>query len=792
MEEEKKSEILIVEDEVLIAADLESRLKSLGYAVPGKALSAENALNLVEKVLPDLVLMDIVLKGAIDGITAAEIIRDKWGVPVVFLTAYADTDRLEHAKLTYPFGFILKPFQDRDLKITLEMALLTARVDRERRQAEEDLKKYEQIVSSTRDGIACLDRQYRYQIVNRTYEDYSGIRTNELVGKTISDYWGEDVFTRVIKENFDRCLRGETVRYRAWFDYSAVGRRYMQITYFPLIGEKGEVEGVVSNACDITDRKHAEQAMAKGENRYRRLFDSATDEIFLLTEGGRIVDVNEAACLAKGRSREEMLSLDISAVDPNYNQPEFDKFWHNRPHDKSIVFETSHRRRDGSTYPVEVSGLAFSEDGRRYFYGIARDITERKRAEEALKLQEYEREKTIEILNLINHSRSIADLSRAVTETLHSWLKMDAVGLRLKEGDDYPYYVTKGFPEEFLQTEMYLCARDLGGQLLRDEIGNPVLECMCGNIISGRFDPSLPFFTEQGSFWTNSTSEFLATTSTDDRQGRTRNRCHGEGYESLALIPLKPGNEPLGLIQLNDRGKNRFTPHLIAMMERIADNIAIAVARQIAEERTRIALREKEVLLKELHHRVKNNMQVIISLMNLQAGKIEDAELKNAFWESQSRIQAMAVVHEILHQSENLARIDLAGYLSRLCESIRKSHYSIRCNPVIDHKFDPIELKLEKSYPIGLIVNELLSNAMKHGFAEKGEGRVTVLGIRESADKIKLVVEDDGAGLPDGFDWQKATTLGLQIVRTLGEDQLGGSIKLATGPGTRWEIIFPL
>ena len=197
-------------------------------------------------------------------------------------------------------------------------------------------------------------------------------------------------------------------------------------------------------------------------------------------------------------------------------------------------------------------------------------------------------------------------------------------------------------------------------------------------------------------------------------------------------------------------------------------------------------------MLKELHHRVKNNMQVIISLMNLQAGKIEDAELKNAFLESQSRIQAMAVVHEILHQSENLARIDLAGYLSRMCESIRKSHYSIRCDPVFHYKFDSIELKLEKSYPVGLMVNELLSNAMKHGIAGNGRGRITVLGLKESADRIKLVVEDDGPGLPDGFDWKTGTTLGLQIVRTLGEDQLGGSIKLGTGPGTRWEIAFPV
>ena len=122
------------------------------------------------------------------------------------------------------------------------------------------------------------------------------------------------------------------------------------------------------------------------------------------------------------------------------------------------------------------------------------------------------------------------------------------------------------------------------GSSIRDSDGYPIHECMCGNVICGRFDPSKPFFTERGSFCTNCTTELLATTTDADRQARTRNRCNGEGYESVALIALRVGEECLGLLQLNDRRKGQFSPETIAMWERLADYLAVALAKTRAEE----------------------------------------------------------------------------------------------------------------------------------------------------------------------------------------------------------------
>jgi hypothetical protein len=128
----------------------------------------------------------------------------------------------------------------------------------------------------------------------------------------------------------------------------------------------------------------------------------------------------------------------------------------------------------------------------------------------------------------------------------------EAVGIRLRQGEDFPYFAFQGFSEDFVHSENLLCAYGEDGELLLDPMGSPVLECMCGNVIRGRFDPTLPFFTPHGSFFSNCTTELLASTAEEERPSRTRNRCNGEGYESVALIPLRSGENTYGLISAGE------------------------------------------------------------------------------------------------------------------------------------------------------------------------------------------------------------------------------------------------
>ncbi len=202
----------------------------------------------------------------------------------------------------------------------------------------------------------------------------------------------------------------------------------------------------------------------------------------------------------------------------------------------------------------------------------------------AMRIEQREREMALEFLRMVNESSGTADLIHKAALFFKSHSGFDAVGIRMKEGEDFPYRETRGFPPEFVAQESLLCQCDSSNRLVRDEAGNPVLDCMCGNVICGRFDPGKPFFTAKGSFWTNSTSELLATTTEKDRQARTRNRCNGEGYESVALIPLRVGDAPMGLLQLNHRKKGMVTPQTLSFWERLADYLAVALSRSRIQE----------------------------------------------------------------------------------------------------------------------------------------------------------------------------------------------------------------
>jgi len=181
------------------------------------------------------------------------------------------------------------------------------------------------------------------------------------------------------------------------------------------------------------------------------------------------------------------------------------------------------------------------------------------------------------ILTLLNSNKPKDFLFADIVTLVQKETQIESIGLRLIDGFDYPYYVTRGFSPDFVEKENFLCARDKDMRLIREPNGLPRLECMCGGIIRGRTDSSLPHFTRGGSFWTNSTTEFLANASIIDLQGATRNRCNGEGYESVALIPVRD-METYGLLQLNDHRKDIYTLKFIELMEWVSSSIGILIS----------------------------------------------------------------------------------------------------------------------------------------------------------------------------------------------------------------------
>ncbi len=227
-------------------------------------------------------------------------------------------------------------------------------------------------------------------------------------------------------------------------------------------------------------------------------------------------------------------------------------------------------------------------------------------------------------------------------------------------------------------------------------------------------------------------------------------------------------------------GENDYSYMLVSIMD---------VTRMKSIEKSLVqAVKEKDILIREIHHRVKNNLAMIASLINLQLGKIEDADSRERFSSLRKRIHSIYLVHEKLYKSGDFVRLDFRAYISDLIDNIRESldfaDHTILC------EIGEIYLDIDTMIPVGLIVNELVNNSLKYAFPENRSGCIRV-SAKTEGEYILLVVEDNGRGLPDDFDIEKVKSLGLLLVRSL-TDQINGAMIIDRGGALRFLIRFPV
>ena len=222
--------------------------------------------------------------------------------------------------------------------------------------------------------------------------------------------------------------------------------------------------------------------------------------------------------------------------------------------------------------------------------------------------------------------------------------------------------------------------------------------------------------------------------------------------------------------------KKRMTTNLLMEIEE----------RTKIEEQLKLSLKEKNVMLKEIHHRVKNNMQIISSLLSLQSRHIKDEESLQIFNDSQDRIRSMALVHEKLYQSSDFSSIDFSEYVHDLVNSI---HHPKLINIKTDIDVENIVIDINKAIPCGLIINELITNAFKHAFPNGQNGKITITMNQHDKNSYILIISDNGIGLQENLDFKKTESLGLQLVTGLVR-QLQGNIDVDRTTGTKFTIIF--
>jgi two-component sensor histidine kinase len=263
---------------------------------------------------------------------------------------------------------------------------------------------------------------------------------------------------------------------------------------------------------------------------------------------------------------------------------------------------------------------------------------------------------------------------------------------------------------------------------------------------------------------------------------------------AVLLVKLVPQalqlRGPAELARLNAELESRVRERTDELARANAALQAEIAERRRGEEAIRASLREKEVLLKEIHHRVKNNLQVVSSLLRLQARSLKNPETVAAFEESGGRVQSMALVHEMLYQSSSLSELDFAAYARSLVESLLRAFGTDPAAVRAHFAMEPVPLNINQVIPCALILHELVSNALKYAFPA-GRGGEIRLALRADADgRVHLTVGDDGVGLPPAVDPDHADSLGLQLVGTLTR-QLHGRLEITRTGGTQYDLAFP-
>jgi two-component sensor histidine kinase len=284
--------------------------------------------------------------------------------------------------------------------------------------------------------------------------------------------------------------------------------------------------------------------------------------------------------------------------------------------------------------------------------------------------------------------------------------------------------------------------------------------------------------------------------------------------KSLMLLPMIFQDRVVGLVEISEgRVERTFTDHKISLLHLLASQTASAVenarlyerAQQVilermqAEKQVKASLKEKEVLLNEIHHRVKNNLQVISSLLSLQMQQIEDPSVLEMFQESLNRIRSMALIHEKLYRSQDLANVGFGEYIRNLAGYLVRS-YQADAGPVaLKISADDVFLSVDTAIPCGLIINELVSNTLKHAFPatdgavlarpDGAEHEIRIDVCSEPDNRFTLIVADNGIGFPQGLDFRKTESLGLQLVNSL-VTQLKGTVELNKNGGTEFRITF--
>ena len=477
---------------------------------------------------------------------------------------------------------------------------LQTKLDVQKSSGSIELKQFLDLVGVMIIGI---DADQKMTLVNKKGCEILEYSEDEIIGKNWFDHFLPQWNIKEVKTVFNKIMSGklEAVEYYENSVITKTGQEKIIAWHNSICrDERGKIVGTLSSGEDITERKQAEEALNNSEAFLDSIIEQSPHAMWISDSQGTLIRLNQACRDLLQITDDEVVGKynvlqDSIVTEQGYLPLVKQVFEQGKTIHFTLVYDSERLKNleldEHVSLVLDVTiSPVLNADG-QVIHAIIQhvDITEREQAKEALTLSLRNQLLAVDILQILNRANELKNLIHDIMIMIKETMDFDAVAIRLQEGEDFPYFSVNGFPDAFIASDNYLCSRDDTGEIIRDPNGNPVLECMCGNVLCGRINPSQPFFTQGGSFWTNSTTELLASTTEKDRQSRTRNRCHGEGFESVALIPLRFEDEILGLLQLNDHKPDRFTLEMVQFLEGLGASISVALKRNLMDEQIRLS-----------------------------------------------------------------------------------------------------------------------------------------------------------------------------------------------------------
>lgn len=595
------------------------------------------------------------------------------------------------------------------------VAYLSERISRTEKTLSESEEKYRLVVESANEAIVTADSNGYITSWNNGAQKIFGYRKEEILGKSVEILVPEE-YKKAFREGLAKNgpVTNHEFNYEN-FELKALRKDGIEFP-FEISGaewKSGEEKFFTVILRDITERKKNEVL----KNRLASIVEYSDDAIISKDLNGVIKSWNWAAEKIYGYSANEMIGKSVSILVSANHSEEWVKILDDIKRGKKIEhFETVRIKKDGEIINVSLTVSPIRDINNKIIGAstIARDITERKKMELALKESE---EKFRDIFNSANDSIFLHKISD------------NGVPGKFIEVNDIACETFGYTREEFLNMTPRDIVAPLDGDAVHER-GSKILE--------------------------RGHSTFETTDITKDG----------------LIIPIEVNS------------------HLITLKGK---KLVLSIARDIrerkkSEEALKQSVKEKEMLIKEIHHRVKNNLMVISSLLNLQSKYIKDKESLSIFKESQSRAQSMALIHERLYRSDDMKKINFGEYIETLSNDLYHTYVLDPSRIKLNLDVEDAKIDINTSVPLGLIVNELVSNCMKHAFPNGMGGEINI-SFKKIDDHFLLDVKDNGIGFPEDLDYENTDSLGLQLVRML-VGQIDGEIELKNENGTEFKITF--